>query len=333
MTGSSAAAPTVSVVIPTYQRRHALQQPVERLLGDEAMHELVVVVDGSTDGTEEWLADRARDDDRLVVVKRANLGISAARQAGAECATGEVVLFLDDDVVPCPGLVAGHAARHAQAADLVVQGYMPNAWAELPPGRRAIARIYREAYEMTCARYDADPRSVLLGFWAGNFSLRRVDALAVGLATPVFGGLRGQEDREFGIRCHAAGLRGMFDRTLLAEHRYDRTLAAYRADMRRSGDFRRLIHELHPTIVGRALLARSIDANTADLPGQGLPWIVRRQWPRLASPPWFRIVSAGLVAVFDVAVRVRWLWLETLAARGLGSLETQRGVNEFAERA
>jgi glycosyltransferase involved in cell wall biosynthesis len=329
MTAGERATLTVSVVIPTYQRAEALPEPVERLLADAELHEVVVVVDGSTDATVQWLEARAATDRRLRAVVRPNLGIAAARQAGAEAATGDVLLFLDDDVIPEATLAAGHRDHHARRRSLVVQGYMPNDWASLPRGRRSIGRIYREAYEMTCARYEADPAHVLLGFWAGNFSVRREDALAVGLATPVVGGLRGQEDREFGIRCHAAGMTGVFDRALLAEHRYERDLDAFRADMRRSGHFRRLIHELHPEIVGHDLVERSSDANTADLPGQRLPSILRRWWPRLAAPPWFQRLMRLFTGAHRAGARLGLIGLETNAARAIGSLETQRGVNDY----
>jgi glycosyltransferase involved in cell wall biosynthesis len=323
--------PSVTVVIPTYQRRGALPAVVEPLLRDAALHELVVSVDGSTDGTLEWLADRRRTDARLVPVMRPNGGIAAARQTGAEAATGEVLLFLDDDVIPGHGLLYGHARSHAERDDLVVQGYMPNEWAHLPAGRRGIARIYRRAYDATCARYEREPQHVLLGFWGGNFSLRRSQALRVGLASAAASHIRYQDDREFGIRCHRAGLRGAFDRTLRGNHRYERDLASFRRDGRHHGRDRCAIHALHPDVVGAELVDTTETANVVDLPGQGLPRPLRRLWPRLAADPLFGPLSALLAAAFHAGVALRSLSLETLAARALGSLEVQRGVLEFEE--
>src|SRR3954454_24236279 len=123
-----AGSPRVSVVAPTYTRRHGLEAWVEPLLREPGLHELVVAVDGSTDGSVEWLQERSRLDPPLKVLSRPNRGAGPARQAGIEAATGEVVLLLDDDVIAEPGLVAGHARHHAALEPLMVLGYMPNDW-------------------------------------------------------------------------------------------------------------------------------------------------------------------------------------------------------------
>lgn len=319
---------TVSVIIPTHQRRESLGAVVDPLLADPALHELVVAVDGSTDGTAEWLEQRRTRDPRLKVLRLSNQGVSAARQAGFEASTGEVVLFLDDDVVPTPGLVTGHARRHAGKTHLLVQGYTPNDWRRLRRTRRAIGRIYREDYEQACARNDREPEHVLLGFWGGNFSLGRVDCQAIGIANPVFGRGAREEDREFGIRCFEAGLRGVFDRRLVGDHRYDRDITSFRRDCRKSGRYRYVIHDLHPAVVGHDLTDPTGTANTPDRPGQRLPRPVRRLLPILASPPLFRLIAAVLAAGFWIGVLVGSLPLQTLAARGVGSLETQRGVSD-----
>jgi hypothetical protein len=203
---------------------------------------------------------------------------------------------------------------------------MPNPWRALPPGRRGIGLVYRRAYERTCDRYEQEPDHVLLGFWAGNFSIRRAQALRVGLASPRPTGIRYQDDREFGIRCHRAGLRGRFDRTLRAEHRYERDLAGFRRDNRRQGRDRCVIHGLHADVVGPRLLDRDDSANVADRPGQGLPRPLRALWPRLAAEPLFTPLAALFAALHGLGVALGNLRLETLAARGLGSLEVQRGV-------
>src|SRR4051794_23694299 len=113
---------TVSVVIPTYNRAARLRAVVDPLLADPSLHELIVVVDGSRDGSIELLEEIAVADGRLRPLWIENIGDMGARTRGAEIATGEVVLFLDDDVLPAPGLLAGHARHHAAAEGLVVVG-------------------------------------------------------------------------------------------------------------------------------------------------------------------------------------------------------------------
>lgn len=89
--------PLVSVVVPTYDRRRVLQRAVESVLTQtHADLECIVVDDGSTDGTREYL--RSVSDSRLRVIRRDRpFGISSARNAGVAVASGDYVVFLDDD--------------------------------------------------------------------------------------------------------------------------------------------------------------------------------------------------------------------------------------------
>lgn len=303
----------LSVVAPTYERREGLPAFVAAVLEDPAVDELVLAVDGSTDGSLEWLRARAREDPRIVALELPNRGVAAARQAGVEAAKGEIVLLLDDDVIPAPGLATGHAGHHHGGGRALLLGYMPNDWSSLPPGRRGIAYIYRSAYERRCEHYERDPGFVLHGLWAGNFSLPREVLLEVG-ASPI-AVKRGEEDREFGLRCLKAGIGGVFDRRLLAAHDFDRSLAQYRRDCNMAGEYRRLMFDLHADILGGDLAL-----------GSALPRPLARLLPLLARDPLFAAPAAILTALFNIGTRLRSLRLEAFAARGLGSLETLRGT-------
>lgn len=314
------------MVAPSYRRRDGLPQFVEPLLRQPELHELVVAVDGSDDGSVEWLEERRRDDSRVVVLDLPNRGAGPTRQAGIEAARGDVVLLLDDDVIAAPGLVAGHLRHHSGLGPKLVLGYMPNDWTRLPRGRRGVAFVYRRAYEMHCARFDHDPEFVLHGFWGGNFSMPRAEFLRVGME-----GLavrRGQDDREFGIRCAKAGIRGVFDRSLVGEHLYDRSLEAWRRDCRVQGESRVMLHEAHADLVGSELAEDPDPSHVPDAIGMGLPRPLRRVWPLLGRDPAFGFVTGLLGGMFDAGVRLRHLGLEVQAARAIGSLETMRGVLE-----
>jgi glycosyltransferase involved in cell wall biosynthesis len=87
--------PRVTVVIPTYQRRELAQRAVESVLSQSFQDfEVIVVDDGSTDGTEEGLSGL---DDRIHYVRQENRGVERARNAALEQARGSIVAFLDDD--------------------------------------------------------------------------------------------------------------------------------------------------------------------------------------------------------------------------------------------
>jgi glycosyltransferase involved in cell wall biosynthesis len=91
---------SVSAVIPAYNRRGPLTEAIASALRQAgALRELIIVDDGSTDGTWEYLQElAARPHEVCIVVHRQdNTGQSAARNAGARLATGDFIAFLDSD--------------------------------------------------------------------------------------------------------------------------------------------------------------------------------------------------------------------------------------------
>jgi len=90
--------PSVSVVLPTFERASALERTLPPLLELEDVLEVVAVDDGSTDATPAVLAATAARDPRLRVLRQPeNRGAPAARNAGADAARGDWVLFAEDD--------------------------------------------------------------------------------------------------------------------------------------------------------------------------------------------------------------------------------------------
>jgi GT2 family glycosyltransferase len=89
---------TISVIIPTFDRRSVLQEAVESVLAQRYRDiEVIVVDDGSTDGTDELMQRRFGDDPRVRYRYQPNAGVSSARNAGLDLATGDYVAFLDSD--------------------------------------------------------------------------------------------------------------------------------------------------------------------------------------------------------------------------------------------
>ena len=114
----------LSVVVPTFNRRSILQRTIPALLKQRdvgAEFEVIVVVDGSTDGTLALLNEMGSAP-RLRIIAQKNRGLAAARNRGAAAARGEIILFLDDDMMAGPDLAAVHVAEHGTASDMVVLG-------------------------------------------------------------------------------------------------------------------------------------------------------------------------------------------------------------------
>jgi glycosyltransferase involved in cell wall biosynthesis len=112
--------PVVSVVTAVYNGRDHLRESLESVLGQEGPPlELIVVDDGSTDGSSDVLADLARADPRVRVVRQENRGLTRALIAGCDAARGRYIARHDADDVSLPGRLASqvaHLARHADCA-------------------------------------------------------------------------------------------------------------------------------------------------------------------------------------------------------------------------
>ena len=111
----------VSVVIPTYNRRPILEKcllaleqqqtsgtPVER-------YEVVVVDDGSTDGTPTWLRQNTDRFAHVRLIEQVHGGPAEGRNRGVEHARGDVIVFIDSDLVVTPVFLAKHAEALQQS--------------------------------------------------------------------------------------------------------------------------------------------------------------------------------------------------------------------------
>ena len=87
--------PSVSVIIPTYNRARLLQEAVASALAQtSSVHEIIIVDDGSTDNTADVVSSMPP---KVLYIHQQNSGLSAARNRGAAIATGEYLAFLDSD--------------------------------------------------------------------------------------------------------------------------------------------------------------------------------------------------------------------------------------------
>src|SRR5690348_15579178 len=90
----------VSVIIPAYNYARYIPGAVNSVLAQTYQnHEIVVVDDGSTDGTRQALGDSL---DKISYIYQHNRGVSAARNVGIERSRGELIAFLDADDVWVP---------------------------------------------------------------------------------------------------------------------------------------------------------------------------------------------------------------------------------------
>ena len=96
----------VSVIIPVYNCLPYLYDALESVVNQTYKNiEIIIVDDGSTDGSESVCEDYAKSDNRIVLIHQENKGLSAARNTGLDKAIGDTVAFLDSDDVYHPDYI------------------------------------------------------------------------------------------------------------------------------------------------------------------------------------------------------------------------------------
>ena len=218
-----------SMIIPTYNRRQQLQRVLDAVARQEYdldAVEVLVISDGSQDGTESDLLLRARSGPlRLRPIFQENQGVAASRNRGLEEACGELVIFLDDDVVPRPGMLRAHFAAHARyGAGVVVLGpLLTPVGHTLSPWVAWEQRMLDKQYnDMVQGNWQATARQ----FYTGNVSLRRSALLEAGGFDP---SLRRGEDVELGYRLAQMGLRFVFEPEAAGDHYANRSYESWLA--------------------------------------------------------------------------------------------------------
>jgi GT2 family glycosyltransferase len=222
-------APELSVSICTYQRCEVLAECLEAFCRQDAPRgsfELVVVDDGSTDGTHELLAGLEWPVP-VTVVTRANGGLSAARNSGLEVARGRYVLFVNDDTIPHADCVSEHLAAHRAARlvgepQLAVLGTFEQPLERCPTAlARSLERsnaVFDYASLAAGERYDA------WKFWTCNVSVALDLVRAAGGFDPSFRHY-GCEDTDLARRLEKLGMRVLYHPRARAQHRHDMDFA------------------------------------------------------------------------------------------------------------
>ncbi len=226
--------PTASIIIPAHNKATTLGAVLNSLACQSAALEaieVIVVDDASSDGCGELADSMSVPYSRRVVRLDKGSGgcLSVVRNAGLREARGDIVVFLDADVVAGPDFVRGHLEGHAHAGThSVIIGYV-HGYSFFPEGRtpeilrpppveRVLSELptlmardprgWRDGRETDYRRWRDFSRCPIPWFfsWGCNFSCGRSDALAVDGFDEGFRGW-GAEDLEFAYRLFKQGAR------------------------------------------------------------------------------------------------------------------------------
>ncbi len=215
----------VSVIIPTYNRLPRLRRVLDALSQQTYSQEeieVVVVSDGSEDGTWEFL-QQAEYRYQLVPLQQANSGPAVARNFGIANSHGKNILFLDDDVVPSIDLVAEHLHSQDEYDENAISlGPMltpPDAhytpWVDWEQ-----VMLSRQYDAMSSGQWDASPRQ----FYTGNTLIGRQLLLQCKGFDPAF---RRAEDLELALRLARAGAKFVFTPQAIGYHYAERSFGSW----------------------------------------------------------------------------------------------------------
>ncbi|MBD0304016.1 MAG: glycosyltransferase family 2 protein [Tolypothrix sp. T3-bin4] len=193
----------ISVVIPTYNRKPILEKCLraiehQQLRADSVVagYEVVLVDDGSTDGTLEWLDSHPSEFPHVRSLSQDHMGPAAARNLGVEQAIGDTIIFIDSDLVVTEHFLQSHA-------DALVQGQK----------QLGSDRLFTYGWVINTNNFDnptSEPYKLTdfsaAYFATGNVAIARKWLEQAGLFDTRFQ-LYGWEDLELGVRLKQLGLK------------------------------------------------------------------------------------------------------------------------------
>ena len=206
----------LTVVMPTHNRRQMLRETLDALARQTYpadRFEIVIMCDGDSDGTYEMLRELAMPF-RLRPFAQPQSGPATARNNGVARATAPVVLFLDDDIIALPELLAEHIRLHQDRPNRVVVGrLLPDPDVKLAGWTAWEQHIFDNRYRaLEQMEMPVDGRK----FYSGNVSVDRAAFLAVGGFNAAY---KRAEDIELGYRLQKAGAQFFFNGRAAGIHR------------------------------------------------------------------------------------------------------------------
>lgn len=250
----------VSVVIPTHNRRDLLLKVLAALNRQDHpcnSMEVIVVADDCQDGSAEAVEGFAKEASyKLKVCSHAARSAAISRNLGARLASGELLIFLDDDILAIPGFIRAHVA--ARRSWRVVIGYSKPVLPEKPTFWGYNARLWWEdAFRLMGSRgYRFSYRDL----FSGNLSLpANVFWEAGGFDESIKGRL---EDYELGYRLIELGVEFHFEPEALGYHQERSSQRLWLSRVRQEGTADAQIAERHPELRG------SIFSSAIDTPDQ-----------------------------------------------------------------
>ena len=235
-----------SVIIPTHNRKTLLAEALDALASQQnpPSFEIIVVDDGSTDGTREMILGRSPS---VRLLPQANSGPATARNTGARAASGRWLAFLGDDTIPSSGWLAAHAKAREGLPDndkLAVVGY--TRWHHRIRVTPFLRYINEQGLQFGYGIIQ-DPKDVPFNFfYASNLSIDRELFLSNmfegNFTAPAW------EDIEVGYRLKNKGMRLIYEQSAIVEHDHATSIRTFARRQEMVGRSAVVFYRLHPEL-------------------------------------------------------------------------------------
>lgn len=200
---------SVSIVIPTYQRESVLLETVRHLLNQETLANEIIIVDQTLDHdpSTAMCLQKWHDEGVIHWVKLPEPSVPKAMNSGLQIAHQPLVLFVDDDVIPVPDLVAIHAQTHSQRRVALVAGQVIQSW-----------HISWTSEQRESTVFASSTRRYVNEFMGGNFSIKREIGLKLGGFDENFRWAAYRFEAEFAARLLGSGEKILYEPTASIYH-------------------------------------------------------------------------------------------------------------------
>ncbi len=195
----------LSIVIPTYGREVVLLDTIRSLLALQEPADEILIIDQTPqhEPTTQQQLQAWHEAGQIRWLRREVPGIPQAMNAGLLAAHNELVLFLDDDIIPAPQLVAAHQRAHAEHNVWAVVGQVLQPWQQ-PAAVSAPRELQGLQIDFDFPFHSTLSASVQ-NVMAGNLSVDRARALSVGGFDEQFTGSAYRIETDFARRIGATG--------------------------------------------------------------------------------------------------------------------------------
>jgi len=241
-----------SIIIPTYNRKDLLKQTLEsfeKLSYPKIKFEIIVVDDGSTDGTNEFLENVTHTlGYSLTCYRQSNKGPASARNKGIELASGEIILFTGDDCIPNPDLLDEHNRYYQNFnADnnmgiLGFTGIHPDI--EITP---FIEYLYISGHQFAYPSLINGKEVSFEYYYTTNLSLPREKIIEIGGFDEEFPSAA-FEDIELGYRLSQKGFKLIYNQNAVTLHKHPTDLSQFIERSFRVGEAAIIFFKLHPEL-------------------------------------------------------------------------------------